>query len=185
MRIAAALHTQPRGRAARQIARHDRRAPAVERERRNDHPPVPDRYELGHARRVLFLKDADRVRTVIGRRPLAESVQRHRLALNTPLGQALLDCLRNVQQAAPAFLIAPGFLRLLALRCRVRHPTTLPAPEDAVDPADVREGACTSGTETTVSGACLRWLWARRVRPGPFPARGRAHEAAMLRPSRR
>ena len=71
--------------------RHDRGAPAVERERRDDHPPVTDRHELGHARRVLLLEDADRVGTVIGRRPLAVRLQRHRLALGAPLGQALLD----------------------------------------------------------------------------------------------
>ena len=54
VRIAATLHTQPGRRGAREIARHDRRGPAVERERRDDHPAVPDRHELGHARRVLL-----------------------------------------------------------------------------------------------------------------------------------
>ena len=60
--IAAALHAQPRRRAARQVGRHDRRGPAIEGERRDDHPPVPDRHELGHPRGVLLVDDADRVR---------------------------------------------------------------------------------------------------------------------------
>ena len=102
VRVTAALHTQPRARRLREIRRHDRRATAVERERRDDHAPVADRHQLGHARRVLLLQDPDRVRTPVGGRPLAVRLQRHRLALGATLGHTRLDRLRQVQHASVA-----------------------------------------------------------------------------------
>ena len=67
VRVAAQLHVQPGVLRARQIGRHDQRAAAVERERRRDHAPVPDRDELGHPRGCLALQQRDRVGPPVGR----------------------------------------------------------------------------------------------------------------------
>ena len=61
VRVAAQLHVQPRPRHAREIRGHDVRRPAIERERRDQHPPVPDRHELLHPRLRLLLEQLDRV----------------------------------------------------------------------------------------------------------------------------
>ena len=129
VRVTAALHTQARGRRLREIRRHDRRATAVERERRDDHAPVSDRHQLGHARRVLLLQDPDRVRTPVGGRPLGVRLQRHRLALGATLGHARLDRLRQIPRASVA-LLALGRLRaFLRLDRGLRHvPRDRPAP---------------------------------------------------------
>ena len=61
VRVAAALHRQSRARRRRQVAGHDQRRAAVERERRDEHAPVADRHELGHARLGLALEQLDRI----------------------------------------------------------------------------------------------------------------------------
>ena len=48
VRVPAQLHPQPRRRRGGQIRRHRQRRAAVERERRHQHPPVPDRHQLRH-----------------------------------------------------------------------------------------------------------------------------------------
>ena len=55
---------QPRARRRRQVAGHDQRRAAVERERRDEHPPVADRHELRHARLGLALEQLDRIGAV-------------------------------------------------------------------------------------------------------------------------
>ena len=62
VRIAAELHVEPGPRRVGQVGRHRIRGPAEERERRDEHAPVADRDELGHARRRLLLQQLDRIR---------------------------------------------------------------------------------------------------------------------------
>ena len=75
VRVAAALHRKPRARRRRQVAGHDHRRAAIERERRDEHAPVADRDELGHARLGLALEQLDRIdaarRRLKGRRGLS------------------------------------------------------------------------------------------------------------------
>ena len=106
VRVATALHAQACARGARQVSGHDRRAAAIERERGDDHPPVPDRHQLGHPRRVLCLENADRVGTVSRSPPLGVGLQRHRLAFRAPLGQTILDRLRALAHAAGVLSIS-------------------------------------------------------------------------------
>ena len=69
MRVAAELHIETRRRRVLQISRHDLRRPAVERERRHHHPPVPNRHEVGLPRCVLLLEQRDRIGPAGGRLP--------------------------------------------------------------------------------------------------------------------
>jgi hypothetical protein len=71
--ITARLHDDPRIRRRREIGRHHGRRPAVERERRDEHPPVPDRDELLQARRRLGLEYRNGIGPVRRRRPVAVS----------------------------------------------------------------------------------------------------------------
>ena len=68
MRITAQLGVQPGIGARRQVRRHQQRRTAVERERRHQHPPVPDRHQLRHPRLRLRLQESDRIRTMRRRR---------------------------------------------------------------------------------------------------------------------
>ena len=63
MRVPAALHRQPRPRRRREIMGHDHRRPAIERKRRDQHPPVTDRHQLRHPRLRLTLEQVDRIST--------------------------------------------------------------------------------------------------------------------------
>jgi len=54
--VAAGLHAQPRHRGPRQVRRHHRGRAAEERERRGQHPPVPDRHQLGQPRLRLTMQ---------------------------------------------------------------------------------------------------------------------------------
>ena len=56
MRVPAQLGTQPRVRVSRPDPTPSERRAAVERERRHQHPPVPDRHQLRHPRRGLRLQ---------------------------------------------------------------------------------------------------------------------------------
>ena len=64
--IAAELHVQPGHGRGGEVVGHHRRRPAVERERRGEHPPPADRDQLWDTRLVLGLEYRQRVRT--GRR---------------------------------------------------------------------------------------------------------------------
>ena len=96
--VAAGLHGDPRVRRRRQVGGHHRRRTAIEGERRDEHPPVPDRDELRHARSRLSDEDRDRVGPVQRRRPVA-------------MGRAGCDLPRR---SAP-------FGGLARLQCRVRR----------------------------------------------------------------
>ena len=67
-----------------QVGRHRQRRPPVERERRHQHPPVPDGHQLGHPRRRLVQQQPDRI-TRPARRELGMRLQRrHRPGILTP-----------------------------------------------------------------------------------------------------
>ena len=61
VRIAAELHRQAGTRGRGEVGGHDERGAAKERERADQHAPVADGHELGHADLVLALQQRDRV----------------------------------------------------------------------------------------------------------------------------
>ena len=67
---------RPGGRGAGQIGGHDLRRTAVERERGDHHPAVPDRHQVGLPGRVLLLEQGDRVRPVSGGLPTGVQLRR-------------------------------------------------------------------------------------------------------------
>ena len=71
VRIAAGLHDDARPPGGRQVGGHHGRRAAVERERGDEHPPVPDRDELLQPGHGLRLEHRDRIGPVGRRRPLA------------------------------------------------------------------------------------------------------------------
>jgi hypothetical protein len=64
--IAAQLSVDPGVGPARQVIGHDQRAPPVERKRRPDHPPVPNRHQFRHPGRSLTLQEFDGIRAIVG-----------------------------------------------------------------------------------------------------------------------
>ena len=70
MGVAAQLDLQPRGWPEPDVAGHDRRCPTKERERRGDHPPVANGYQLGNPRTRLQFESLDRVDAIEVRCPL-------------------------------------------------------------------------------------------------------------------
>ena len=71
VRVTAELRVQRRPWPTREIGGHQVRGTAVERERRDEHPAVADRYELEHATLCLLLEQLDRVRAMGHRLPVA------------------------------------------------------------------------------------------------------------------
>ena len=61
VRIPAQLHPQPRGGGGGQVGRHRQRRAPVERERRHQHPPVPDWQQLRHPGLFLLQQQPDRI----------------------------------------------------------------------------------------------------------------------------
>ena len=88
VRVTAELGGEPRGRRARQIARHDQRRAAVEGERRDPHAPVADRHELGHPAGGLLLEEVDRVEAHLGSE-LGVAFARNLVARRLPAGLPL------------------------------------------------------------------------------------------------
>ncbi len=70
--IAAELRLETGARGRREVGGHEVRRAAVERERRHEHAPVPDRDELGHPGRRLLLEQLDRIASPCRRLPFAE-----------------------------------------------------------------------------------------------------------------
>ena len=68
--VATRLHPQPRARHRRQVGSHDHCSPAVEGERRLEHPLVTKGHELGDARGLLTAQEGDRIRSIRAGRPL-------------------------------------------------------------------------------------------------------------------
>ena len=71
VRIPAQLHPQPRAGGGGQVGRHRQRRPPEERERRHQHPPVPDRQQFRHPALFLFQQQPDRIATDPARTPPA------------------------------------------------------------------------------------------------------------------
>ena len=90
MGVTAHLHRHARHRGRCQIGRHDQRGAPVERERRDQHPPVPDGHQLGNPALRLLLQQRDWIRAAW--RGLPSSVARPgRLVASGPApGQALI-----------------------------------------------------------------------------------------------
>ena len=168
VRVTAALHAQPGRRGPREIPRHDRRAAAIERERRDDHAAVADRHEVGDPRRVLLLEHADGVRAVGGRLPLRVRLERHAArARRVP---------RRGGPRSPSGGRAPcaAFRDLLgALLLRRSSRTSRPWPWRDATPSAVR-WATSAGRSTPVRSP------RRRAAAGPPPWRppGRADRAS-------
>src|SRR5207249_5199882 len=62
VRVAARLNDEPRTRCRGEIGNHEVRGAAVERERRSEHPSVPDRNEFRYAALGLLLQESHRIR---------------------------------------------------------------------------------------------------------------------------
>ena len=125
VRVAAELGVQPGTRAAGQIGRHQVRSAAVEGERRDEHPAVADRHQLGHARLRLLLEQLDRVGPVRRRLPLGVRAARHlcarRLAARGPLLRGEVLDLRGGARARTRLGLPPasrGFFSLLGGHAR-------------------------------------------------------------------
>ena len=125
VRIPAALHRQPRPRRRGEVAGHDHRRPAIERERRDQHPPVADRHQLRHARLRLALEQLDRIgpsrRRLERRMTAARHLIPRRLAARDPLSH------RQMRHRCPAF--RPARRRAATLVGRLgprRHPRRHP-----------------------------------------------------------
>ncbi len=84
--VAAGLHDDPGVGGRREVGRHHRGSAAIERERRDEHPPVPDRDQLLQPRRRLRLEHRDRIGSVRRRRPVA--VGRRAASASAPPGRA-------------------------------------------------------------------------------------------------
>ena len=109
--VAAELHLETRGRRVLQVGCHDLRRASVERERRDRHPPVPYRHEIGIASQVLFLEQRNRVGAVRSRRPPRMAGERARFACVLSPGASFGD-----------LRVRDRVRRLRALRrLRVRH----------------------------------------------------------------
>ena len=95
--VTAQLHGDPAYRGRRQVGRHDQRGAPVEGERRDQHPPVADRDQVGYPARRLLFEQRDRIGAV--RSGLPSSVTRPWCLLAR--GQAPGDSLVDGQVPAP------------------------------------------------------------------------------------
>ena len=68
--VATELHADARIGSGGQVVGHDHGPAPIERERRQEHPAVADRHQLGHSARALLFQERDRIRTI---RPPARS----------------------------------------------------------------------------------------------------------------
>ena len=91
MRVATQLNRQARPRRVLEICGHDLRRAPVEGERRDHHPPVSHRHQIGLTSRVLLLEQADRVRTVSSRFPASMAGRVYLLTRFLSERPALLD----------------------------------------------------------------------------------------------
>ena len=139
VRVAAQLHLQPGSRRAGEIGRHQVRGAAVERERRDEHPPVADRHELRDTRLRLLLEQVDRIAAERRRLPLgvhlARNVGTGCLSPGCPLGSgevldlAVRDSRGNVASGPPAssrYQPCPYLLLLSSPAAMVASPTIAP-----------------------------------------------------------
>ena len=139
VRIPAALHGQPRPRRRREIMRHDHRRPAIERERRDQHPPVADRHQLRHTRLRLTLEQLDRIGA--SRRAARTTRDSRAAPLCAPPYHARPA--RPPTDAAPASALA-GRRSLMR-----RRGAAGPGCGRCHEPSKGWDGACATGAPTT------------------------------------
>jgi hypothetical protein len=108
VRVAAQLHSKVRPRAERQVGGHHARRTAVEGERRDQHPSVPDRDELGHPCLSLLLEQGDRIAALGGARHPGLIGEWHDLALRLAQRGARLGRLRRLRTGDRAAAWARG-----------------------------------------------------------------------------
>ena len=106
MGVPAQLHLEAGGGGGGQVGGHDLGRPPVEGEGRDQHPPVPDRDQVGLPGRVLLLQQRHRVGAVGGRRPSGVAVRRRPVpSLPTPrpplLDAQVHDLSRSHRPAPP------------------------------------------------------------------------------------
>ena len=117
---------EPARRRRRQVGRHRQRRAAIERERRERHPAVADRHEIGDPRRRLALEERDRVGPVGGRLPVGVRRCRETLARRPGPGR----CARH-DRAAGVSVMASA----IRPRCRVwRRARANSRPPSMTDP---------------------------------------------------
>jgi len=80
MAVAADLDVDAAHRRAGEVGRHDAGGAAVEGERRLQHAAIAQRHQLRLARRIGGAKDADRIRSIMGRPPAGVLVAGHGVA---------------------------------------------------------------------------------------------------------
>ncbi len=122
MRIPAQLHPQPRGGGGGQVGRHRQRRAPVERERRHQHPPVPDRQQLRHPGLFLLQQQANRIpRRVRGELRGDSSGAAARASFPRASRSARLSCsAAGARARPPPELARPTFLS-------APHPQSSPA----------------------------------------------------------
>ena len=86
--VAAELDLQAGAGRVREVGGHEVGGAAVERERGHEHPPVADRDQLGHARRVLLPEQLDRIAPAGAGHQVAVSGSRRRVARGLALRRA-------------------------------------------------------------------------------------------------
>ena len=102
VRISAQLHPKPGCGRGGQIRRHGQRRPPVEGERGYQHPPVPDRHQLGHPALRLVQQQPDRIRDLPGANSACESSGASALAsLPRAARSARLSCSTAPARARP------------------------------------------------------------------------------------
>ncbi len=156
VRIAAALHGQPRPRCRRKVVRHDQRSAAIERERRDEHPPVANRHQLRNPRRRLTLKQPHRVGTVRRRHklrvPCARNLVARRLAARNALGD------RQMRHHEPGLLLTGSRCTLRARGGGPVLPTNSRCGRHAIRllPSFIADDCCRHPRR---SSGVIRWSW--------------------------
>ena len=92
VRIAAGLNPDAGVRRRCEVGSHDGRGTAIEGERRNQHPAVAQRNELGNTVVPLLLQDIDRVWPIGRRRPVSVAGARNTLARRLAGRGTLVRC---------------------------------------------------------------------------------------------
>ena len=92
VRITAGLHGQFGDRCRGQVAGHRQRGPAEVSERRRRHPAPPDRYQLGHPRRVLRREQRQRLGPVGARAEARVALPGHPRPRVLSAGRAVSGC---------------------------------------------------------------------------------------------
>ena len=123
VRVAAQLDVQSCGRRVLEIRRHDLRGAPIERERRDQHPPMTDGYEVGLSGGVLLLEQCDGIGTVGCRRPSGVHRRRHLLTRGLSSRASFVDA--RVHDCGHETLLASVADQIARIAIRIRHPAGL------------------------------------------------------------